>query len=566
MASKEHSFKKRLIISYISLIITLGFLISLIYYIYSFSVIEDQALYAANSFRKMAKVNAEYNKEYLEPIVKNLIQVKTENVADELTDLILNSKDITKDRKIEELASQSIKANGIIIGHMQLIDNKKNVIYSGDKPQIGKNLDTVKEHYKNLHKMIDTGIPKKKEFSGYYEIPKERKFLDAVKIPKTNYYLISSVVVHNYIDPVLEKLKNHEEKEVDILVASINKLHMDSVIILIAVTLFILFLLLFVCFFISHWLAVKVSSPITNLQKAVLQIGNGNFNTKVEESGTIETVQLAKSFNQLGGRLELYIKNLKHEINLRKQVESELTIARKIQKVLLPAVTEEFIRPEFTLYADLLPAKNVAGDHFDFQYIDKEKTMLAVILGDVSDKGMAASIGMAVISTMIKSYMRIHKKLKPSSLLNEINNLICDKNPECIFDCIFIGLLDIETSEFTFANAGHHAALKLTSEGEIEEFGLLHNPALGIIPNFKYNQSQITLNTRDSVILYTDGLSEAISTSEEEYTSRRIKENIIRNIDKTPAEICKAMFKDILKFQNNVIYDDMTVLFLKNNK
>jgi hypothetical protein len=442
-AKKEHSFKKRLVISYITLIISIGFLISLIYYIYSFSVIEEQTLYAAKSFRKMAHVNALYNKEYLEPIIKNLIKIKTENTAKELSPLILKSKDIAKDKIIEELSSQAIESKDIIIGHMQLVDKDKNIIYSGDKPQVGENLDEVKRNYNNLQKMIDSGIDKKKEFSGYYEIPKIKKYLEAVEIPNTTYYLVSSVVVHDYLDPILAQLKAHEEKEVAILISDINELHKDSVIILIIVTLFILFLLLFVCFFISHWLAKKVASPITDLQQAVQKIGDGNFETKVKEAGTSETIELAQSFNKLGGKIELYINNLKNEIILRKQVESELKIARKIQKVLLPEITDEFIRPEFTMYADLLPAKNVAGDHFDFQYLDKEKTKLAIILGDVSDKGMAAAIGMAVISTVIRSLLLANNKLEPAQLLAEVNERICLKNPECIFDCIFVGILDI---------------------------------------------------------------------------------------------------------------------------
>jgi serine phosphatase RsbU (regulator of sigma subunit) len=564
--NKEHSFKKRLAISYIALIVSIGFLISLVYYIYSFSVIEEQTLYAAKSFRKMAHANATYNKEYLEPIIKNLIKIKTENTADELSPLILKCKDVRDNPDIEKLSSQPIISKGIVIGNMQLVDSNKKIIYSGDKPQIGQNLDRIKKNYKNLHKMIDNGINKKEEFSGYYEIPKVQKFLDAVKIPNTNYYLVSSVIVHDYLDPILSQLKEHEEKEVAVLISDINELHKDSVIILVMVTLFILFILLFVCFFISHWLAKKVASPITNLQKAVQKIGDGDFETKVDETGTSETVQLAQSFNKLGGKLEQYINNLKQEINLRKQVESELEIARKIQKVLLPEITDEFIRPEFTLYADLLAAKDVAGDHFDFQYLDKEKTKLAVILGDVSDKGMAAAIGMAVISTVIRSLLLANNKLEPAQLLKEVNERLLLKNPECIFDCIFFGILDINTLEFTYANAGHHAALKVTKSGKIEEFGLLNNPSVGIIPNIEYNQEKITIQPGESIVLYTDGLSEAVSNSGEEYTKDRIKENLIKNITKTPEEICNTIFKDVLIFQNNIIYDDMTIVYLKINK
>ena len=92
MKNKGHSFKKRLIISYISLIITIGFLISLIYYIYSFSVIEEQTLYTAKSFKKLSETSIEYNKEFLEPILKKFIKIRTEDAANKLTPLIKKRK------------------------------------------------------------------------------------------------------------------------------------------------------------------------------------------------------------------------------------------------------------------------------------------------------------------------------------------------------------------------------------------------------------------------------------------------------------------------------------------
>ena len=561
-----HSFKKRLVVSYIALIISIGFLISIIYYIYSFTMIEEQTLHAANSFRKLTATNAQYNKEYLEPLINNFIKIKTEETALKISKLIDSKKNIKENTEIKKLATQSIFSKGIVIGYMQLVDRDRNIIFSADDQQIGKNLDKIKKDINALHNIIDKNFGIQNEFCGYYNISKEVEYLDAVRIHNTNYYLISSVIVHNYLNPILEKLHHHEEKEVKILVNDINILHDNAIKILLLVTVFILVLLFFLCFFISHWLAQKIASPIQNLQTAVNKIGNGDFDTEVEETGTIETAALAKTFNKLGGRLNHYIETLKQEINLKKQIESEFKIARKMQKVLLPEITEEFIRPEIEIYANLIPAKNVAGDHFDFSYLDKkEKTKLAIVLGDVSDKGIAASLGMAVISTLIRSIIIADNKLSPAQILTLTNNRICLKNPECIFDCLFMGILDIKTSKFTFANAGHHAALKVKANNEIEEFGLLNNPPIGVVPNTKYKEDCITLESGEAVILYTDGLSEAVSETYEEYSKKRIKEQIIKNINKTPKEICDLIFDDIIKFQDNVIYDDMTIVYLKNN-
>jgi len=278
---------------------------------------------------------------------------------------------------------------------MILINKSKDIILSGNRNTEGKNYKEIQYQYPELYKLINDGT-KKFEFDGYYEIAtnniqEKRKYLAAIKIPNAPLYIIAAVYVNSYMNPIFFKLKNQETREITSLLNDLNKFFNSSFTILVLISGITLGAIIIISLFISNFLAKTISSPILKLKDAVEKLGKGNFDTHVKEEGTNETIQLARTFNNLGKDLKDYIAKLEEEISQRKQMESEINVARKIQKPQLPNTTKEFIRNEFSLYADLLPAKNVAGDFYDFFYLNKEKTKLAVLIGDVSGKGVPAA-------------------------------------------------------------------------------------------------------------------------------------------------------------------------------
>ena len=573
--AKSNSIKKKLVVSYIALILTVGLFVSLIYYVYSLSMLEKQTFRAAQSIRKLAKINLKLHKDYLEPLAEKFVLSEAEHTANELSGIILMSggyslEKFQNNKIIRSIVTKKIEAKNKYIGDLIVVDEDEDIIMSSDKTMENHNYHDIKDRYKGLYKLVDSGL-KKNEFHGYYTAnPLKtdtgniyRKFLAGVRIPDSPLYVISSIYVQPYMTPILEKINKMENNEINILTANMQNLKNNSVTTLLIISLLLFLLLIFISTFIANWLAMKISNPIVSLKNAVLKIGQGNFDTQVKEHGTDETIQLAKTFNKLGNCLKGYIDNLAREIEQRKLVESEIQIAKNIQQSLLPAVTEDLIRPEFSIYANLIPAKEVAGDFYDFFYINKEKTRLAVILGDVSGKGIPAAFFMGIVRTLLKNTCLTLQPENPAILLKEVNNLICSDNTECMFVTLFVAFYDIPSSIFTYANAGHHAAIKLNSNSDIEEFGTLDDTLLGLFPAIEYKSESITLKSDESVFLYTDGISEATSPSKELYEVERI-ENMLKNTnDLPPNEICKTLLKDVMEFQEGVIFDDMTVLILK---
>jgi serine phosphatase RsbU (regulator of sigma subunit) len=573
--AKTDSLKKRLVLSYIALILTVGLLVSLIYYIYSFSMLEKQTYHAAQSIQKLAKLNMELHKNYMQPLAKKFILAEAKNTANELSRIItvsggFNLKKIKNNKIIKAIVKSKIKQNNKYIGDLTIVRNNGHIVMSSDETVRNHSYYDIREKYKKLFMLVRDGL-QKKEFSGYYNAnPLKtdsgdiyRKFLAGARIPNTPLYVISSVYVHPYITPLIKKSNEIENREMKLLTAHIHRLTKNSIFTLLLISLIVLFFLIFMSMFVANWLAKKISKPIVSLKDAVIKISKGNFNTQVKEYGTEETIQLAKTFNKLGKSLKNYIANLEKEIEKRKRVESEINIARNIQQSLLPSVTKEFNRIEFSIYADLLPAKEVAGDFYDFFYIDKEKSKLAIILGDVSGKGIPAALFMGIIRTLLRNKCLIQQFDNPAELLEEVNQIVCIDNTECMFVTLFVAFYDIKSSNFSFANAGHHPAIKIKNDSTTEEFGSLSNTLLGIYPSVKYKNDSITLKSGESIFLYTDGISKATSPKNALYEVKRIKNKLQETNRLCCKNICKKLFNDVIEFQHNTLFDDMTVLILK---
>ena len=435
---------------------------------------------------------------------------------------------IKTNKKIRDIATHKIVAKGKNIGNLFLIDENENVILSSDRAFEGRNYKEVKDKYSQLYNLVDQGI-RNPEFKGYYTVKGdknskiERKFLAAVKIPNTPLYIISSIFVKPYVNPMLEEISLSENKEIDILTKDIDALTTNSIITLLSLSFLILSLLIFASIIISNWLAKKISSPIISLRNAVTKIGKGDFNTTIEEQGTIETIHLAKTFNRLGQNLKKYIKNLEKEIRQRKQVESEIEVARKIQKSILPDVTKEFQREDFSIYANLIPAKHVAGDFYDFFYLDKDQTQLVVILGDVSGKGIPAAFFMGITRTILRHECLTGKFKNPADLLEEVNKIIFADNAEFMFVTMFVAFYDTTTSQLSYANAGHHPGIRLKQDSSLEEFGSMDDALIGLFSDVTYKNGQITLEKNETIVFYTDGISEATSKTNELYGEERIQ-------------------------------------------
>jgi len=248
------------------------------------------------------------------------------------------------------------------------------------------------------------------------------------------------------------------------------------------------------------------------------------------------------------------------------KTEAELNIANKIQQDMLPCIFPAFPdRADFDVYASMQPVKEVGGDFYDFFLINDNT--LAVVIADVSDKGIPAALFMVITKTLIKNSSL--SGISPKEVFETVNNMLCENNEAGMFVTAFLGFLDIPSGKFTYVNAGHNLPLLRSSST---------NPAnrrfdwLKARPGFVlvgmgdtfYKQDEIILLPGDELFLYTDGVTEAVNRENKLFSSPRLLETVNEYLDLPLKELTVSIRREIEKFANGAEQtDDITMLALR---
>jgi sigma-B regulation protein RsbU (phosphoserine phosphatase) len=242
-------------------------------------------------------------------------------------------------------------------------------------------------------------------------------------------------------------------------------------------------------------------------------------------------------------------------------IESELSVARKIQMSIVPKIFPAFPdRPEFDIYAALEPAREVGGDLYDFFLLDGDH--LCFTVGDVSGKGVPASLFMAVTKTLLKAKADVF--LRPDEILYQVNNELCEDNDSGMFVTDFLGILTISTGEVAFSNGGHNIPFVLRRDGTAEPLPKIPGLALGVMEDAGYTCSSIRLSCGDSLLVYTDGVTEAMNPAGELLSEARLKSSLPELSGGTAREAVLRVLDSTRAFVNGAVQsDDITVLALK---
>jgi sigma-B regulation protein RsbU (phosphoserine phosphatase) len=233
----------------------------------------------------------------------------------------------------------------------------------------------------------------------------------------------------------------------------------------------------------SKRLAGGLAKPVIELSSGAEIIGAGNLDHMLNVRTGDELEALSDAFNSM-------ISNIKSITAEKERIGAELNIATQIQASMLPCIFPAFPdRKEFDVYASMLPAKEVGGDFYDFFLIDKNK--LAVVMADVSGKGVPAALFMVISKTLIKNNAQAGKS--PDEVLETVNNMLCENNDANMFVTVFLGVLDIPDGKFTYANAGHNPPLLKRANGDFEWLPTKPGFVLAGMDGLKYRQEQITL-------------------------------------------------------------------------
>jgi sigma-B regulation protein RsbU (phosphoserine phosphatase) len=217
-------------------------------------------------------------------------------------------------------------------------------------------------------------------------------------------------------------------------------------------------------------------------------------------------------------------------------------------------------RTEFDIHAILEPAREVGGDLYDFFLLNNDT--LCFLVGDVSGKGVPASLFMAVTKTLLKA--RAHEERTPEEILGGVNNELCADNETNMFVTVFLGILHIPSGHVTCSNAGHNRPFILRKDGSLEQLPKMRGIALGVMEGFLFASHDFTLQNGDTILLYTDGVNEAMNPEGELFGEERMAEVIKNNSNADAAELTRGLKNAVHAFAGRAEQsDDITIMALK---
>jgi sigma-B regulation protein RsbU (phosphoserine phosphatase) len=207
------------------------------------------------------------------------------------------------------------------------------------------------------------------------------------------------------------------------------------------------------------------------------------------------------------------------------------------------------------------PARYIGGDFYDFFFIDDNT--LALVMADVSDKGVPAALFMMVSRTLINSLAADNQS--PAVVLEKANNIMCQNNDSGMFVTVFLAFYDVLKGKLTATNGGHSASLIIDPDGVSREWATTHGPALGFMEALKYKEETVDLDVGQTLFLYTDGVTEALSPDKELFGLDKLRDLLKRSHDLKLDKLCNDIEASLSEFQQGQQFDDITMLALKRN-
>ena len=302
----------------------------------------------------------------------------------------------------------------------------------------------------------------------------------------------------------------------------------------------------------------RLTEPLVRFAGSANEIAKGNFNAELPVIRSRDEMKiLHDSFGSMQKSLVDYIDELEKTTASKERIESELRIARDIQMGMVPKMFPPFPeRDDLDLYAKLIPAKEVGGDLYDF-FIEDDK--LYFIVGDVSGKGVPASLVMAVTCRLFRTVAAHFQS--PAEIVTALNDALAESNESNMFCTFFIGILDVKNGHLQYCNAGHNAPVIVDPSGEVKFMEVEANLPLGLFGGFPYEGQECDIVKGTTIFLYTDGVTEAENIDKALYSDERLLDLMREQGGKVPQAIVDAALDDINKHVNGAEQsDDVTIM------
>jgi len=377
--------------------------------------------------------------------------------------------------------------------------------------------------------------------------------MTAIEIPANGWLLCTAINADEITKP-MDKVTRQSEKTFATAQSQMDDA-LKKLIIGATVTIALLALVAAV---VAYFISRSISKPIIRLTDTVKNTGEGDFDKKSEIDTRDEIGDLARGFNKMQDNLKRYTENLRAVTAEKERIGAELNVATQIQADMLPRIFPPFPqKEEIDLFASMTPAKEVGGDFYDFFLIDDNH--LALVIADVSGKGVPAALFMVISKTLIKN--RAMQGGTPAQILHDVNNQLCEGNDADMFVTCWLGIFDFTTGVLTAASAGHEFPAVCGPDRKFELLKDKHGFVLAGMENARYRDYEIQLQKGGSIFVYTDGVPEATNADNEMFGAERMLESLNRSADKNPEVFLKEVGAAVTAFAGEAPqFDDVTMV------
>ncbi|MEZ5106278.1 MAG: SpoIIE family protein phosphatase [Draconibacterium sp.] len=313
-----------------------------------------------------------------------------------------------------------------------------------------------------------------------------------------------------------------------------------------------------VIFYIVTYISNRLIQPLSNVTTQLKEFSN--FSGESELNTLNEVKIVSESLDYLHTWYEKFKLDRSQEEKLNFQRKQDLNEASEIQMSLINTDFSIFDkRDDVSLFASYKPARIVSGDLYDFMFLDEDHLLFTI--GDVSGKGISAAFFMSVAQTIIKSQAKLKK---PGEIVRRVNNELFTANHHQFFLTLFLGVLNLKTETLVYCNAAHTSTIILKKDFEIIELGISHGLPLGIYSDKRYSESIVNLDAGDTIVVYTDGVTELQNEKKEAYGIERLRTCLISLHDVEPENLVERITQNLNAFSGNCKQvDDITIMAIK---
>ena len=310
------------------------------------------------------------------------------------------------------------------------------------------------------------------------------------------------------------------------------------------------------------YLSEQLIKPVTKITEEASRFARENETAEKKLTDSIrgqdEIGVLAQSIDRMEEQITDYMQHLTTVTAEKERISTELNVAKQIQADMLPSVFPAFPdHDDFDIFATMTPAKEVGGDFYDFFLVDDDH--LAMVMADVSGKGVPAALFMVITKTLIKN--RAQMGDSPAEILYHVNNQLCDGNETEMFVTVWMAILELSTGKGVAVNAGHEHPVICRRGGRHELVIYRHSMVVAAMEDMVFREHSFELHPGDRLFVYTDGVPEATNTRNELFGTERMLEALNRDPEASPEAQLKAVRESLDAFVGDAPqFDDITML------